>query len=117
MSKKIKSFLDRNALALAMVVGVAGFPVFRHLTGILPPMIFLMLFFTFCKINPADLRLRAWHWVVLGCQLLLGVGTYYGVMAIGDWVLAMGEVGVSVICVLSPTTFSAYWHTGKRACA
>ena len=88
MSKKIKSFLDRNALALAMVVGVAGFPVFRHLTGVLPPMIFLMLFFTFCKINPADLRLRAWHWVVLSCQLLLGVGTYYGIMALGDWVLA-----------------------------
>ena len=127
----IKSFLDRNALALAMVVGVAGFPLFRHLTGILPPMIFLMLFFTFCKINPADLRLRAWHWVVLSCQLLLGVGTYYGIMALGDWVmgkelLAMGDgqgaIGENdwriiaqglMLCLIMPTASAAAIIAGK----
>ena len=75
--KRIVLFLERNALALAMLVGVAGFPIFRHMTGLLPPMIFLMLFFTFCKINPADLRLRKWHWIVLGVQLVLGIAIYY----------------------------------------
>ena len=122
----IKSFLDRNALALAMVIGVVGFPLFRHLAGILPPMIFLMLFFTFCKINPADLRLRAWHWVVLSCQLLLGVGTYYGVMALGDWILAMGDgqwaIGENdwriiaqglMLCFIMPTASAAAIIAGK----
>lgn len=107
-----------------MVVGVIGFPVFRHLTGILPPMIFLMLFFTFCKINPADLRLRAWHWVVLSCQLILGVGIYYGVMALGDWAMgngqcAMGEKDWRIIaqglmlCIVMPTASAAAIIAGK----
>ena len=83
----IKSFLERNALSLAMLVGVAGFPLFHHLTWLLPPLIFLMLFFTFCKINPMDLRLRAWHCIVLVCQLALGIGLYYGLLTIGDEVM------------------------------
>ena len=63
--KRMLSFLERNALALAMVVGVGGQSVFRHLNFLLPPLIFFMLFFTFCKINPTDLRLRKWHGLVL----------------------------------------------------
>ena len=107
-----------------MVVGVAGFPVFRHMTGILPPMIFLMLFFTFCKINPADLRLRAWHWIVLGCQLILGVGTYYGIMAIGDWIMGNGLLAIGendwriiaqglMLCFIMPTASAAAIIAGK----
>ena len=41
----MKSFLDRNALWLSMLLGVIGYPLFRYLTPLLPPMIFLMLFF------------------------------------------------------------------------
>ena len=122
----IKSFLDRNALALAMLVGVVGFPLFRHLTWMLPPLIFLMLFFTFCKINPMDLRLRTWHVLVLVVQLALGVGLYYGIMAIGDWILAMGDgqwaIGENdwriiaqglMLCILMPTATAAPIIAGK----
>ena len=78
----MKRFLDKHALWLAMVVGVVGYPLFRHLMFLLPPMIFLMLFFTFCKVNPLDLRLHRWHWIVLFVQLAIAIGLYYGIMAL-----------------------------------
>ena len=119
----IKSFLDRNALALAMLVGVVGFPLFRHLTWMLPPLIFLMLFFTFCKINPMDLRLRTWHVVVLVVQLALGVGLYYGIMAIGKEAIEIGGDEAMrqwqiiaqglMLCILMPTATAAPIIAGK----
>lgn len=123
--KDIKSFLDRNALSLAMLVGVVGFPVFRHLTWMLPPLIFLMLFFTFCKINPLDLRLRAWHCVVLATQLILGIGIYYGLLAIGsevigrlgDQVIGANDIAIIsqglMLCILMPTATAAPIIAGK----
>lgn len=119
----IKSFLDRNALALAMLVGVVGFPLFRHLTWMLPPLIFLMLFFTFCKINPMDLRLRTWHVVVLVVQLAMGVGLYYGIMAIGKEAIELGGDEAMrqwqiiaqglMLCILMPTATAAPIIAGK----
>ena len=117
--KRIVLFLERNALALAMLVGVAGFPIFRHMTGLLPPMIFLMLFFTFCKINPADLRLRKWHWIVLGVQLVLGIAIYYAL----DYGLRLASTLSSndiaiisqglMLCILMPTASAAAIIAGK----
>ena len=123
--KDIKSFLDRNALSLAMLVGVVGFPVFRHLTWMLPPLIFLMLFFTFCKINPLDLRLMTWHFVVLLTQLTLGVGIYYGLLTIGnevidrfgDMVIGANDIAIIsqglMLCILMPTATAAPIIAGK----
>ena len=123
--KDIKSFLDRNALSLAMLVGVVGFPMFRHLTWMLPPLIFLMLFFTFCKINPLDLRLRTWHCMVLATQLILGIGIYYGLLAIGsevigrlgDQVIGANDIAIIsqglMLCILMPTATAAPIIAGK----
>ena len=117
--KRIVLFLERNALALAMLVGVAGFPIFRHMTGLLPPMIFLMLFFTFCKINPADLRLRKWHWIVLGVQLLLGIAIYYALdyglrlaSTLSSKDIAIISQGL-MLCILMPTASAAAIIAGK----
>ena len=57
--------IDEFALPIAMIIGVVFWRVFIHVQFLLAPLLFLMLFFTFCKINPLDLRLRVWHWVVL----------------------------------------------------
>lgn len=116
---KLRSLLERNALALAMLIGMAGFSIFRHLTWMLPPLIFMMLFFTFCKINPADLRLRIWHWMVLGVQLVLGVSIYYGLhyglrlfntLSSND--IAIISQGL-MLCILMPTASAAAIIAGK----
>ena len=119
----IKSFLERNALALAMLVGVVGFPLFRHLTCLLPPLIFFMLFVTFCKINPLDLRLRAWHWIVLLTQIMLGIGVFYGLeytlSTLNSRLLTLNATDIAIIsqglmlCVLMPTASAAAIIAGK----
>ena len=102
-----------------MVIGVAGYPLFRHLMFLLPPMIFLMLFFTFCKVNPLDLRLHRWHWIVLFVQLAISVGLYYGIMALNDngvgrWGLDITAIAQGLmICVLMPTATAAPIIAGK----
>ena len=88
----IRRFIDRYALIIAMVVGAVGYPWFRHLDWLLSPLIFFMLFFTFCKINPLDLRLRKWHWIVLIVQMALTAAVYYGVLVIGDEAMSDWQV-------------------------
>ncbi|MBR1426837.1 MAG: transporter [Paludibacteraceae bacterium] len=98
------------ALPAAMLVGIAGFPLFRHLMPALPWMIFLMLFFTFCKIDPMDLRLHRWHWIVLTAQILLTLITYYGLLyTTHDVLLAQGLMA----CFIMPTATAAPVIAGK----
>lgn len=114
----IKQFIDKYALALAMVIGATGFPLFRHLTPALPLLIGLMLFFTFCKVNPLDLRLHRWHWFVLCAQLLLTAGVYYGAVATCRYLNVDMEDTMIIseglmMCFLMPTATAAPIIAGK----
>lgn len=114
----VKQFIDKYALALSMVIGAAGSPLFRHLTPVLPPMIGLMLFFTFCKVNPLDLRLHRWHWVVLITQLTLTAGVYYGSLALCRRLGVSAEDTMIVseglmMCLIMPTATAAPIIAGK----
>lgn len=111
----IRRFIDRYALIIAMVVGAVGYPCFRHLDWLLSPLIFFMLFFTFCKINPLDLRLRKWHWIVLIVQMALTVAVYYGVLVIGDKAMSDWQVLAQglMMCVIMPTATAAPIIAGK----
>lgn len=114
----VKQFIDKYALALSMVIGVIGFPWFRQLTPVLPPMIGLMLFFTFCKVNPLDLRLHRWHWLVLLCQLTLTAGTYFGTLALCQYCGTAAEDTAIIseglmMCFIMPTATAAPIIAGK----
>ena len=106
---------------MAMVIGVVGQTVFRHLMFLLPPMIFLMLFFTFCKVNPLDLRLHRWHWIVLCLQLGMAVGTYYavryGVGRLHGFGFSAGDTEAIaqglMVCLIMPTATAAPIIAGK----
>ena len=107
---RIKKFFDSNALWLSMVIGAIGFHWFAPLKPLLTWLIFFMLFFTFCKVNPLDLRLRSWHWVVLTLQLSLSVAVYYILMATtGNPILAQGLM----LCFIMPTATAAPIIAGK----
>ena len=119
----LRLFIDRYALIISMAIGAIGYTWFRHLDWLLPPLIFCMLFFTFCKINPLDLRLRMWHWVVLVVQLLLTAGVYYGIQHAGYCLISQGyplsETDLSIIsqglmiCFIMPTATAAPIIAGK----
>ena len=106
----IRKFFDSNALWLSMLIGALGYKWFLPLKPSLPWLIFFMLFFTFCKVNPLDLRLHKWHWVVLAAQLIFSLATYIGVyMLTGDRVLAQGLL----LCFIMPTATAAPIIAGK----
>lgn len=106
----IKKLFDSHALWLSMLIGALGYRLFLPLAPILPWLIFFMLFFTFCKINPLDLRLHKWHWVVLAVQLLFSFVSYAGLMYFtGDKVRAQGVL----MCFIMPTATAAPIIAGK----
>jgi len=106
----IKHLFDSNALWLSMLIGVLGYKLFLPLSPLLPWLIFFMLFFTFCKINPLDLRLHRWHWVVLCTQIGLAIGIYAAVIHwTGNTILAQGLM----LCFIMPTATAAPIIAGK----
>lgn len=106
----IKRLFDANALWLSMVIGAIGYKLFLPLAPILPWLIFGMLFFTFCKVDPLDLRLHKWHWVVLTAQIVLSLATYAGVYWLtGNRFLAQGLL----MCFIMPTATAAPIIAGK----
>ena len=107
---KMRKFFDSNALWLSMLIGALGYKLFLPLAPTLPWLIFFMLFFTFCKVNPLDLRLHKWHWVVLAAQMILSFGSYAGVSYLtNDPILAQGIM----ICFIMPTATAAPIIAGK----
>jgi len=110
MVNKIKQQFDSNALWLGMLIGALGYKLFLPLSPILPWLIFFMLFFTFCKINPLDLRLHRWHWMVLAAQMVFSFGSYAGTMYLThDPILAQGLM----LCFIMPTATAAPIIAGK----
>lgn len=106
----MRKFFDSNALWLGMVIGGFGYKLFLPLAPILPWLIFFMLFFTFCKVNPLDLRLHKWHWVVLATQMVLSFCAYAGMLYLtNDPVLAQGLL----MCFIMPTATAAPIIAGK----
>ena len=105
-----KRLFDSNALWLSMLIGALGYKIFLPLKPTLPWWIFFMLFFTFCKVNPLDMRLHKWHWVVLATQLILSFATYAGIMHFtGNPILAQGLL----MCFIMPTATAAPIIAGK----
>ena len=93
-----------------MLIGALGYKYLLPLKPILPWLIFFMLFFTFCKVNPLDLRLHKWHGVVLAAQLLFSFLTYTLTLRLsGDPVLAQGLL----MCFIMPTATAAPIIAGK----
>ena len=106
----MRKFFDSNALWLSMVIGALGYKYLLPLAPILPWLIFFMLFFTFCKVNPLDLRLHKWHWVVLSVQLIFSFAAYMLALRLsGDPILAQGLL----MCFIMPTATAAPIIAGK----
>ena len=106
----MRKFFDANALWLSMLIGAVGYKLFLPLKPTLPWWIFFMLFFTFCKVNPLDLRLHKWHWVLLITQMVFSFATYAGILHFtGNPILAQGLL----MCFIMPTATAAPIIAGK----
>lgn len=109
-TSSLRTFFDSNALWLGMLIGALGYRCFLPLKPTLPWLIFGMLFFTFCKVNPLDLRLHKWHFVVLFTQIAFSLATYVGVYYFTEnRYLAQGLM----LCFIMPTATAAPIIAGK----
>ena len=120
-------------LPIAMVTGASGYllyhvlpepchaagPVLGALVGIMQPLlIFSMLFLTFCRIEPKDLKPHRWHW-----WLLLVQGGLFTVLGLGAWALLnclpasshdkIVLIESAMLCLICPTAGAAAVVTRK----
>jgi BASS family bile acid:Na+ symporter len=100
-------FLKNWTLPLAILLGIATYPLISYLTPLTPILIFVMLLLTFCKLTPKDIHIHLPHLWLLLIQLL-GCLAVYGVVKLYHPVVAQG----ALICVLVPTAISATVITG-----
>ena len=106
----MRKLFDSHALWISMLIGALCYRWLLPLKPILPWLIFFMLFFTFCKVNPLDLRLHKWHWVVLVTQLVFSFAAYTGILYLtSDPILAQGLL----MCFIMPTATAAPIIAGK----
>lgn len=113
--QQILSFLRANALFVSMLIGAVfglleleGYWPFLSPAWVLPFCIFLMLFFTFLRMDPLTLRLHPWHGVILIFQIVVSLLLFFAVRRL-DTILAQGLF----ICVLMPSATAAPIIAGK----
>ena len=129
LQKIIKDWM----LPIAMVTGASGYLLYHimpepvhhagpFLSGLVevmqPLLIFSMLFLTFCRIEPKDLRPHRWHWWLLLIQG--GLFTALGLLAL--WIMRTAPGGYhekvvliesAMLCLICPTATAAAVVTRK----
>ncbi len=101
--KRLKPWMLPIAIALGMILhDVAG-----KWTFLSPYLIFMMLFITFCRINPGEIRLTRLSPALLGIQIVGALAAFYLLRAY-DLAVAQGVM----ICILCPTATAAPVITG-----
>lgn len=94
-------------------------PFLSDVVGLIQPLfIFSMLFLTFCRIEPKDLKPHRWHWWLLliqgGLFSLLGLVAYLLISMLsvesGDWVVL---IECAMLCLICPTATAAAVVTRK----
>ncbi len=108
---RLLEHLHRNvktvAMPTAMVVGallcrpISALEAWTH-QMITPTLIFLMLFFTFCRVKPRQMKPSMLHAWLLLFQTAVCIGVYFALLPLNDAV-AQG----AMICVLAPVAMAA----------
>ena len=122
----IIAFMKRWTLPSGLVIGAAVYLLFSRiavlqpvgdavgpfLVKLLPVVIFIMLYLTFCKIRMDDLRPRIWHFLLQGIRVLMS-GTL--VLLITQTAEPMTRLVLegAIICVICPTAAAAPVITEK----
>ena len=126
MKEKIIRFFKMWTLPLGMFVGVGVYLMFHYISWlsplkvlaggaedyILPTMVFIQLFTTFCKVNPREMRLKRWHVVMLAVQLTCCLAVALPIHFFPHFeynVVAQG----ALVCLIVPTGTAAAVIAGR----
>lgn len=122
----ILDLLKKRTLPVAMCSGAAAYIIYDSIpalapagkyledaAGIIQPMlIFAMLYLSFCRISPKDMRPRKWHLSLLAfqCCIFTGMAIALALLPEAEWkVLAES----AMLCIICPTATAAAVVTGK----
>lgn len=102
-----KHTLKTASMSIGMIAGIALFgPVSKldNMTGniLIPTFVFLMLFFTFCRVDVRSMRLSWLHLWLLLIQFIGALLVYYMMLPFGN-VIAQG----TMICVAAPIAMAS----------
>lgn len=137
----IKGFIKEWMLPIAMLTGASVYllyhympspvhrlgPFLEDIVGFVQPfLLFAMLFLTFCRIEPRELRPHRWHWWLLLIQGGLFVVLGLGAVALMRWAADPGHDGwwmtqeglvilieSAMLCLICPTATAAAVVTRK----
>ena len=130
---RFKQFIKEWMLPIAMMVGAAAYLVYHFLlpevvheagpflekivATLQPLLIFAMLFLTFCRIEPRELKPHRWHWWLLliqgGTFVLLGIAEALirnHLPGNSDWTVLIES---AMLCLICPTATAAAVVTRK----
>ncbi len=133
MKKSVRTMIKEWMLPIAMLTGASVYLLYHalpapfhkagtflsDLVGVLQPcLIFSMLFLTFCRIEPRELKPHRWHW-----WLLLIQGGIFAILGLAAWG-ALGWLPVghhdrviliesAMLCMICPTATAAAVVTRK----
>ena len=123
---KIIQFIKEWTLPCAMAFGACVYLLFTEIPAlvpigetagpwfieILPVLIFMTLYVTFCKIRLHDLRLRTWHVWMQVIRIAVAVALVLAIMNTADHTLRLALEG-AFACVICPTASAAAVVTEK----
>lgn len=98
----MQKFLEKYLLPIAMILGIAFHKQLSILSPILPFLIALMLFISYCRVSMSDIKLTKFHYILLAIQYLGSAAIYLLLRPINE-ILAQA----AMICVLTSTATSA----------
>lgn len=126
VKQKVVDFLKAWTLPVSMASGFLGYVAYKNLhfldsthqavetaiNWMQPALIFLMLFVTFCKVNPRQLKLKRWHiWLILIQTVSFGLLSLllYCFPSTGFRVV----IESAMLCMITPTATAAAVITDK----
>ena len=124
--ENIAKFFRKTSLFLGIMLGFLGFILFTYvdsarpvrgvaifLVDSLPFFLFVLLFFSFCKVRFLEMRPRRWHLILSVFQIVMtGCMVAYIVFFNPESQVRLLIEGC-IICLISPTAASAAVITGK----
>jgi len=123
---KVRAFVKDWMLPIGMTTGAALYLIymavpFLHPAGpallafvkfIQPVLLFSMLFLTFCRIEPKQMKPHRWQWILLVVQCLLFVGLAVALLFVKNEFWAV-FIESAMLCFICPTATAAAVVTGK----
>lgn len=102
IAARIRAVLKPWMMPIAIVLGMLFHNVINAIGFLAPYLIFAMLFVTFCKVKPREIRFEGFIWKLAAVQIIGALAIYFALLPLGSE-LAQGIF----ICIFCPTATAA----------